>query len=223
VKVFARAVGNKVGEMYIYEGIGEGWFGGVSAKQVSEDLKKVGKVETLNVYLNSPGGSVFDGIAIYNQISRFDAKKIVHVDGIAASIASIILLAGDERRIAKNGQVMIHDPWGMSAGTANDFRKQAEVLDNIRETLLQTYVDRTPNKRESISNWMTEETWFNAADAKKYGFVDLITDQQASMSEFAMLANYKNVPDNLKRVALSNQARLARMDMRLGKGPRPNA
>jgi ATP-dependent Clp protease protease subunit len=116
---FAKAKG-KTGDLYIYEDIGSGWFGGIGPNDVKEALDEVGSVDTLNIYINSPGGSVFDGMAIYNQLKRFAARKVVHIDGIAASIASVIAMAGDEIVCAPNAMMMIHDPFGIAAGTAKD-------------------------------------------------------------------------------------------------------
>ena len=112
MKTFFAKTRKGRGEIYIYEDIGEGWFGGLTAKAFSDTMREIGDVSALDIYINSPGGSVFDGVAIYNQIKRFNGEKIIHIDGIAASIASVIAMAGDEIRIASNGMMMIHDPWG---------------------------------------------------------------------------------------------------------------
>lgn len=215
MKFFAKTNGKR-GELYIYESIGEGWFGGITAKAFNDSLKELGAVNALDIYINSPGGSVFDGIAIYNQIMRHSAKeKVVHIDGIAASIASIIAMAGTEVRIADNGMFMIHDPWGMSTGTAEDMRKQADALDKIRDVLLDTYVNRCGGKREQISAWMTAETWMTADEAVEYGFATSKVDKPAMKAEFALMQNFAKVPETLKRQAGSVDAKLAAMQMSL--------
>lgn len=214
MKLFAKTAGKRA-EVYIYEAIGEGWFGGITAKSFSDTMREVGKASALDVYINSPGGSVFDGIAIYNQIKRFAGEKIVHIDGIAASIASIIAMAGDEVRIAANGTFMIHDPWGMSVGTANKMRKSAESLDKVRDILLDTYVSRTGKDRDQISQWMSDETWMTADEAVSRGFATKKTDEKALQASFPMLDKFAKVPDRLRQQATTVDARLARMQMRV--------
>lgn len=217
MKFFAKAAGKR-GEIYIYEAIGEGWFGGITAKSFNESMREIGNVSALDIYINSPGGSVFDGIAIYNQIKRHAAaEKIVHVDGIAASIASIIAMAGTEIRIAENGMFMIHDPWGLSIGTAEEMRKQAEALDKIRDTLLDTYVAKTGGDRKQISDWMSAETWMNADESVARGFASKKTEEKAVKAEFPMLEKFAKVPDHLKRQAANDDVRFARMQMRVDK------
>lgn len=215
MKFFAKANGKR-GEIYIYEAIGEGWFGGITAKSFSESMKELGAVAALDIYINSPGGSVFDGIAIYNQIKRHGAsEKVVHIDGIAASIASVIAMAGTEIRIADNGMFMIHDPWGVTVGTADEMRKQADALDKIRGTLLDTYVAKTGGDAKQISDWMTAETWMTADESVERGFATKKTEEKAVKAEFAMLEKFAKVPDTLRRQAASMDAKFARMNMRL--------
>jgi ATP-dependent Clp protease protease subunit len=96
--------------------VGEGWFGGMSAKTFVTELQKLGKVDVINLHINSPGGSVFDGVAIYNSLKSHPARIEVDVDALAASIASVIAMAGDEIRIAENAMMMIHDPTGVAIG-----------------------------------------------------------------------------------------------------------
>lgn len=214
---FAKAKG-KTGELYIYEDIGSGWFGGIGPNDVKEALAEVGAIDTLNIYINSPGGSVFDGMAIYNQLKRFSARKIVHVDGIAASIASVIAMCGDEIVIAPNAMMMIHDPFGIAAGTAKEMRDMADAMDKVGETIRDTYVARTKQAASDIENWMHAETWMKAEEAKARGFVDRITDdenQPVDASEFTLLAKFKNTPKALLKAASSTNAMLARMEMRL--------
>jgi ATP-dependent Clp protease protease subunit len=212
---FARAAANKRGEIYIYEDIGQSWFSeGLTAKNFAEQLKPLGGMP-LDIYVNSGGGSVFEGIAIYNQLKRHEAQKIVHIDGIAASIASIIAMAGDEIRIAKNGQVMIHNPSGMVAGTAADLRKSADVLDGIRETMVETYVARTKRKAEEIVAWLDAETWMEGKKAVELGFADmLVAEKEMVPTASLMLEQYKNTPAVLKRITSASNLRIAAMQQR---------
>lgn len=182
-----------VGEIFLYDDIGDGFFGGITAKDFAGDLKALGTLTTLNVFINSPGGSVFDGVAIYNILRRHQARKVVSIDGLAASIASVIAMAGDERSIAANGMIMIHDPWSMAFGTADDMRKTADSLDKVRTALLGTYVDRTTTPEDEISAMMTEETWFGAEEALDLGFVDTIGAEIEIAAKFD-LSRFKHAP-----------------------------
>jgi len=170
-----RAEGGKA-EILIYEQIGQDWFGdGLTAKSFAEELKSHGDLSEIRLLINSPGGDVFDGMAIYNTLLRHKARKIVEIDGLAASIASIIAMVGDEIRIGENAMFMIHDPWSVAIGTAGDFRQQADVLDAITEQLVTTYTARTKQDRQQIRDWMAAETWFSGAEAKEAGFADAVT------------------------------------------------
>lgn len=212
---FAKSNGKR-GEIYIYEEIGAGWYGGITAKSFAETMKDLGKVSALDIYINSPGGSVFDGISIYNQIKRFDGEKATHVDGIAASISSVIAMAGDpgKRFIADNGMLMIHDPWSIAFGTAADMRKMADSLDKVRETILDTYVRATDGDHATISDMMAAETWLSADEAVEKGFASAKTEELAVKAEFAMLAKFQNTPAQVRKAASTTNALLARMDKR---------
>lgn len=211
---FAKANAKK-GEMFVYDEISR-W--GISADSFSKELRNLGAVDDLDVYINSPGGGVFDGIAIYNQIVRHPAKnKTMHVDGIAASIASIILMAGTKIKMAANGTVMIHDPWAFAGGTAKDMRKMADSLDLTREQLLDTYAKRTGGDRAAISTWMSDETWMNATEAKARGFADEISDAVEMEASFNLLEKFAKLPDNLRQQAKSMSVKVARVNMHASK------
>lgn len=222
---FAKAKG-KVGDLYIYEDIGSGYFGGIGPNDVRDALSEIGSVDVLNIYINSPGGSVFDGMAIYNQIARFNARKIVHIDGIAASIASVIAMCGDEIVIAPNAMMMIHDPFGIAAGTAQEMRDMADAMDKVGETIRDTYVARTKQSASDVENWMHAETWMKADEAKARGFVDRIGSEESQpvdSTAFTLLAKFKNTPKNLMQSASSAGALLARMEMRASKNSSASA
>lgn len=186
-------------EVLIYENIGEGWFGGISAKAFADEIKKLGNVKTINVRINSYGGSVFDGLAIYNTLKKHSAQVNVDIDGIAASIASIIAMAGDTINMAENGLMMIHDPWSVAMGTAEDLRAEADVMDKVRDSLLDTYMTRTSD-RDMISNMMSEETWLTAAEAADIGLVDNLTDQAklAACANREITKHFRKLPEKLK-------------------------
>lgn len=166
-------------EIFIYEDIGEGMFGGFGAKQFIADLKAVGRVNHIDLRINSFGGDVFDGLAIYRKLVDHPARITAHVDGIAASIASVIAMAGDEIRMAEAGQMMIHDASGLALGNASDMRSMADVLDTVSASIADVYVKRTGQKHSAIREWMSDETWFNASEALELGFA---TDIAANMA-----------------------------------------
>lgn len=214
MKFWAKAANQKA-ELYIYDTIGADFFGdGITAKLVSDALKDFKPGAALDVYINSPGGSVFDGVAIYNQLMRWSGKKVVHIDGLAASIASVIAMAGDEIRIAENGLMMIHKAWGICAGNDDDMLKYAASLKKVSDTIATTYVSRTKGDAKKIEGWMAAETWMNADEAVDRGFADVKTGSKAVKAEFAMLAKFTNVPEQLKRQARLPATMCARMDMR---------
>ncbi len=180
-----RMAGAKTAEVFIYDEIGGGFFGGgITAKRFADDLKALGHVTTLNVRMNSPGGDVFDGLAIYNTLKRHPANVIVDVDGMALSIASVIAMAGNQINMAKNAMMMIHDPWGIAAGTAEDLRRQADLMDTVKGNLVTTYADRTKNSAGDIEEMMSAETWLTAADAVQQGFADAITTELQMAARF---------------------------------------
>jgi len=168
---FRNATSESV-DLYIYDVIGEDWYGeGVTAKKLISQLAAA-KGKKVNVRLNSPGGSVFDGVAIYNALVRHDGGVETFIDGLAASIASVIALAGSKVTIAENAMVMIHNPWTFAYGEASELRKVADTLDQVRETLLNTYETRTKKERKELGETMDAETWFTAQEAKAFGLVD---------------------------------------------------
>lgn len=205
----------KKSELYLYDYIGADFFGeGITAQSVTDAMKEFTPKSEVDIFINSPGGSVFEGIAIYNILRRWDGKKTVHIDGIAASIASVVAMSGDSIEIADNGMVMIHDPWGVAFGTAADMRKTADSIDKVRDVILATYVSRTGGKSAEISAWMTAETWMTADEAMARKFATKKVEQKAIKAEFPMLARFKNTPETLKRQGLEARSLIARMGMR---------
>ena len=192
--------GNKKAEILIYEDIGDGWLGGLSAKRFADDLKALGKLNEINVRINSAGGSVFDGVAIYNTLRKNGARIIVDIDGLAASIASIIAMAGHEINMAANSFFMIHDPWGVFAGNADELREQADLLDKVRGTLVDTYVAQSNAERETVEQMMTDETWMTADEALEHGFVHSVTDE-VQVAAHHDLTKFKHPPQTMQASA----------------------
>jgi ATP-dependent Clp protease protease subunit len=181
-KPFAAATKDKKALLYLFDAIGKDpWSGtGIDPMDVVKAIAEAKGADELEVHISSPGGFVFDGIAIFNAIRAFDGKKTVYVDGIAASIASVIALAGDRVITGEGSMWMIHEPMGgvFSFGDADeiedDARKMVASLRKIRETLLDVYVTETGQSISDLSAWMAAETWMTAAEAKARGFTDEI-------------------------------------------------
>lgn len=183
----------------IFDQIGEDWFGGngLSGKQFSDVLAEVGNGPLL-VEINSPGGNVWDGLSIYNQLRGRKAPVTTRVVGIAASIASIIALAGDKVEMADAALMMIHDPSGMASGTSEDMRKMADALDQHAEVLVGVYAKKTGKSPESIRAAMKAETWFTTAEAIQFGLVDKPIKQLAMAAKWHPRAVTKTAPETVK-------------------------
>lgn len=201
--------GSKKAEILIYEQIGAGfWSEGIGAKQFAKDLKDLGDIEELDIRINSPGGSVFEGLSIYNLLVQHKAEKTVYIDGLAASIASVIAMAG-RVVMPENATMMIHDPWSMAVGTAEQMRKEADVLDKIKVGLISAYRDKTGKTDDEISALMAEETWMNAEEALEMGFCDEVTKAQKAAAMAFDLSPYKNVPTAVAAKAAADRSTLA--------------
>lgn len=171
-------------EIMLYGDVGDSWFGGVTAKQFADDLKALGKVDTINLRINSPGGDVFQGLTIYRLLVDHKARVIVHIDGLAASIASVIAMAGDEIHISESAFLMIHNAWGLALGSAEDMRTMADLLDKTTASIRDVYVARTGKTADEITAWMNAETWFTAADALENGFATEVAANMRLAAKF---------------------------------------
>jgi ATP-dependent protease ClpP protease subunit len=194
-----RASVHEPAVLQIFDQIGEDWFGGsgVSAKAFSQAMQEVGP-GPLVVEINSPGGNVWDGLAIYNMLRGRQAPVTTRVVGIAASIASIIALAGDSIEMAEASLFMIHDPSGMVAGTSDDMRKMANALDQHAEILAGIYTKRTGKTSAQIRAAMTAETWFTAQEAIQFGLADKCTEQLAMAACWHPRAVTKTAPETVR-------------------------
>lgn len=194
-------------DLYIYDVIGAGFFGGVSSAEIVKALAEAKGAKTLNVHINSPGGNVFEGVAIYNALKQHPAEKVVYVDGVAASMASLVAMAGDRICTAENAMWMVHEPTVQNVeGTADDLQKMAERVAVIRQMMADTYAKRTGQKPEDIAAWMAAETWMTAQEAKERGFTTEITKDEVRVAAMAgpalaMLAQYKHAPERLLDLA----------------------
>ncbi|RYD83577.1 MAG: Clp protease ClpP [Verrucomicrobiaceae bacterium] len=193
--VNAAASGKKKAAIHILDAIS--WWSGNDARTFQQRLAAV-DADEIDLYINSPGGSVFEGVTIYNLLVAHKATVNVHVLGLAASIASVIALAGDTVHIAENAMFMIHNPSAGVWGEAEDLRKVAGVLDQITESILNTYEARTRLGRDQLRAAMAATTYYTADEAVTSGFA---TAKVASVKAAACLWDPEDFPD------LSEEAR----------------
>jgi HK97 family phage major capsid protein len=192
---FRAAVKGSVGELYLYDEIGA-W--GISARDVISTLDDLAArgAKSLDIRIHSPGGDVFDGIAIREAIRRWSGAKHVYIDGLAASIASVIAMVGDKISMSSGSMLMVHDPWGGAVGSDKELHQAAEVLSKIRETIIDSY-SRCGKSREEISALMAAETWFTADEAVAAGFADEVlpgeVETEQSSKAWAM-SKFRNAP-----------------------------
>ncbi len=205
-------------DLYLYIEIAD-WGGGYSAhsaQSFKRELDALGEIDTLNVYINSPGGDVFEGNTIYNMLKRKKYTVNVYIDGLAASIASIIAMAGNKIIMPSNAMMMVHNPWTYSIGNASDLRKTADDLDKITLSLREVYIDRSNGKldEETITSLLDNETWLTAQECYDYGLCDEIvaSTQIAAKYESEALKNYKNVPKAFFNVQKQKTENLPVMD-----------
>ncbi|PWJ17591.1 head maturation protease, ClpP-related [Jannaschia seohaensis] len=177
-------------EVAIYDEIGAY---GVSAKGFLAELGALPEGTPIDLRLNSPGGSVFDAVAIHNAIKRHEGTVTVWIDGIAASAASYIAMAGDEIVMPENAFLMIHDPAGLVMGTAEDMRAMAEALDKVKGSLVSGYAAKSGRTPEEVSALMAAETWFDAADAVAQGFADRLIEPVRIAANFD-IGRFRNAP-----------------------------
>ena len=189
----ARAEG---AEVSIYDEIGAY---GVSAKSFLDELGALPDDGPLTLRLNSPGGSVFDAVAIYNALKRHAGPVSVWIDGIAASAASYVAMAGDEVVMPENAFLMIHDPSGLVMGTADDMRAMAEALDKIKGSLVAGYVLKSGGSEDGIAALMAKETWLDAAEAVELGFADRLAEPVRIAAQFDV-GRFRNAPPALVEI-----------------------
>ncbi|WP_441775945.1 head maturation protease, ClpP-related [Limosilactobacillus fermentum] len=198
-----QQVGSKEADLFIDGEIvsDEFYDNDTSAAGFRDSLKQLGDVKTINLHINSPGGSVFEGIAIYNMLKNNPAQINVYVDALAASIASVIAMSGDNIFMPSNSMLMIHNPWTMAMGNANDLRKQADDLDRIGELSVTTYLDKAGGKldADTLHQLMDDETWLTAQQAVDYGLATEVigANQMAACADLGFLKQFHNVPTQL--------------------------
>lgn len=199
-----QAAQENVLELYIYgevAGDGYDWWtdeivrSETSANTFREELAKYADVAEIRLYINSEGGSVFEGTAIYNQLKRHPAKKTVYIDGFACSIASVIAMAGDEVIMPKNALMMIHNAWMMAYGNAAELRKAADDLETINNAGKQAYLQKAGEKvdEELLTRMMDDETWLTAEDCIRFGLADRFADEDTDSAKVAGVMQKANL------------------------------
>lgn len=191
-----RAEGDTV-DIDIYDVVGDPWGDAPSAKDVLDLLSKNKNASAINLRINSAGGEVFAGLAMYNLLAEHKAKKTVYVDGLAASIASVVAMAGDEIVMADSAMMMIHNPWSFAIGDAADMRKTADFLDKVGSQLVGIYAARTGKNPDDIAKAMQDETWMTAAEAKAAGYATKVAPSKKAAARAGQsfdLSGFRHVP-----------------------------
>lgn len=173
-----RIVTNKAdgAEIHIYDEIG---YFGTTAKDFVNELHDVDR-DRINLHLNSPGGEIFDGIAIYEALRQHEAQVTVYVDSLAASIASVIAMGGDKIIMARNAQMMIHDGLSLCVGNAADMREAADLLDKCSDNIADIYAQRAGGTAKQWRDRMKAETWYSAKEAVTAGLADEVASASSS-------------------------------------------
>jgi len=177
-----------VAEVYIFDEIGAY---GITAQDFISEMKEY-KDTPVNLRINCIGGDVFDGMAMYNIIKKREAKTTAYIEGIAASMGSVIALAADEVVMAENSLFMIHNAWGGAMGEAEDMRKTASILEKISGEIANIYERKTRLSLNRIVEMMDKETWLNASEAYELGFIDLISDSIKVAAKYDV-SKFKNI------------------------------
>ena len=168
----------KSAELILYGSIGsDEYWDDISDKAFKQDIENLGDVENITLHINSPGGSVFSAVAIANTLKNHKAKITANIDGLAASAATIITSACDTVRMPKNALFMVHNPITFAYGNNQDMQKTLEMLNKVKNSIIETYLNKAKTDKETLSELMDNETWMSAEEAKEYGFIDEILDE----------------------------------------------
>lgn len=203
-----RARANGSAEILIYEDVGAGWDGGVTAKRFTEELKGLGAINNIDLRISSLGGDVQEGLAIYRQLVDHPAKVVAHVDGWAASIAAVIAMAGEEIRIAESGAIMIHNAAAIAFGGSDEMRTVADRLDATTAAIADIFVKRTGNSMQKVRDWMDAETWFYGEEAIEAGFATALAPNLGIAAKYDPSRHvFRNAPAALVGTPARDKAR----------------
>ena len=203
-------------DIILYGTIGsDEWWDDICDKTFKEDIANLVEVENINLHINSPGGSVFAAVAIANTLKNHKAKVTAYIDGLAASAATIITSACDVVKMPKNALFIIHNPLTWAYGNKQELEKTGILLDKVKDSILETYLAKAKDKtKEELSALMDEEKWFNAEEAKEYGFIDEIVGEMERPQNVNNLlivnslafdiSKFKNFPNSRPAVSPKN-------------------
>jgi ATP-dependent Clp endopeptidase proteolytic subunit ClpP len=194
-QIKAKSDKPKSADISIHDEIGL-W--GISASAFMRDLRGMGELDEINLSIHSPGGDVLDGWAIYNSLKNSKAKITARVEGLAASMASIILQAADVREVYENSYVMVHNPWGFAIGDAEEMRDTADLLDKMQNGLVGAYASRTGSDEKEIRQMMDAETWMDGNEAVERGFADKVIGKVALSARAFDSRKFKMTPKSLQ-------------------------
>lgn len=181
--------------IYIYDIIDPYW--GVSAKSIASAIAQAGNAETLHIYINSPGGDVFESRAIMAELRRFGGKTVAHIDSLCASAATSIAIACNEIEMSAGAFFMIHNASCLAWGDKGALRETADLLEKIEGSIIADYTGKTGKTDEEVVAWMDAETWFSADEAMENGFIDRIAST-AKANNTWNLAAFDKAPEELK-------------------------
>ena len=202
---------SKTSEIFLYGNIGSE-YNGVDLKLFNQMLKEIpASAKEVSIRINSPGGDVFQGVAMHTRLKSLKQKKKVYIDGVAASIASVIALAGDEVVISEAGMMMIHKPWTFAMGNGDELMKTVDLLDKIESQMIGLYAKKTKMSAVEIANLMKEDFWMTSKEAIEYGFADSEIEASAQLKVAASLVKdakwLKNAPE-IKASVLEVQSKI---------------
>lgn len=184
--------------LYIFDNIGSSYWQ-ISAKDIEEELKNANN-KPLNIHINSNGGEVFEGFTIYNLIKGYGGQTTVYVDGLAASIASVIALAGDKVIMNKASMLMIHNASGGCYGNAEEMKKVVEALEKINSVIKDIYVAKTGLSIEKLTELMDNETFMTPSECLEYGFCDEVIDEEpTSQSQKITTESMENLRNTIEK------------------------
>ncbi len=200
-----RANANNTADIYLYDEIGSR---GITARQFAGELSTLGTLSKINLHIHSPGGSIFDGIAIYNLLKKHPAAITVYIDGLAASMASVIAMVGDPIIMPENAMMMIHKPWVIAGGDAEEMRSHAELLDKVESVMIPAYTDKTGKSAEEIAAMLAEETWMSGKECVEQGFADKTISPIRAMAciQSKRIEEFEKMPESIKNMIIPPQA-----------------
>lgn len=188
-------------ELYFYGDIVDdelvaAYWGGSCPQEIADFVNGLDPNQPVTIYFNSGGGDVFAGLAIYNILTRHQGQKNGVVDGLCASIASVILMACDSRKIGTGAQLMVHDPWTWTEGNAAQLRSTADNLDQAAESILDVYMTAAADgvTRDQIADLMHNETWLRGEKAAEFFRVDTVDSPAVAAAASALFGSYKHLP-----------------------------